>query len=143
LILPRDKNNITGSSEQIIQGEKMSVFNQQGQTVNTQYNAAGDINFSSVQNSTEFVAELIKLRNEFSKVAQEEAIDAEIVTDTEYQLTKAIQQAEKAQPDKGIISNHLEKAKQLVDSLDTSIKIVKTVGPYIAMAIEHLDKIFG
>jgi AbiTii len=138
-----DRNNIGSSGEQIILGDNMTVFDQRGQNVQTQYNAAGDINFSSVQNSVEFVAELRKLKDEFSKVAKEEAIDAEVVTDTEYQLTKAIQQAEKAQPDKGIISNHLEKAKQLVGSLDTSIKIVKTVGPYISMAIEHLDKIFG
>jgi AbiTii len=137
------KHQIIGSSNHTTQGDNMSVFDQRGQNVQTQYNAAGDINFSSVQNSTEFVAELIKLRNEFSKVAQEESIDAEIVTDTEYQLTKAIQQSEKAQPDKGVISNHLENAKKMVDGIDTSIKIVKTFGPYIDMAIEQIYKVYG
>jgi AbiTii len=133
------KTQVIGLSEHTTQGENMSVFNQQGQTVNTQYNAAGDINFSSIQNSTEFVAELIKLKNEFSKVAQEEAINAEIVTDTEYQLTKAIQQAEKPEPNKEKIIGHLETAKQIVDGVETLAKI----GTGLYGAIEIVKVILG
>ena len=117
----------------------MSVFDQRGQNVNTQHNALGDINFNSVQNSSDFVTELRTLKDEFSKVAQEEAIDAEIVTDTEYQLTKAIQQAEKLEPNKESILTHLENAKKLVDSVDTAIK----VGGWLTAAIELAHKIFG
>jgi AbiTii len=133
------KHQIIGSSNHTTQGDNMSVFDQRGQNVQTQYNAAGDINFSSIQNSTEFVAELIKLKNEFSKVAQEEAIDAEIVTDTEYQLTKAIQQAEKPEPNKEKIIGHLETAKQIVDGVETLAKI----GTGLYGAIEIVKVILG
>ena len=61
-----------------MQGDNMSDFDQRNQKVNTQYIAAGDINFNSVQNSSDFVAELQKLKSEFSRFAEEEAIDAEI-----------------------------------------------------------------
>ena len=115
------------------------VFDQRNQKLNTQYNAAGDINFNSVQNSSEFVAELQKLKSEFLRVAQEEAIDAEIVTDVEYQLTKATQHAEKPEPDKGIVLKHLENAKQLVGGIQTAIKIAG----YLTSAIAIAKGIFG
>lgn len=133
------KHQIVSSSNSIMKGDNMSVFDQRNQKVNTQYNAAGDINFNSVQNSSEFVAELQKLKSEFSRFAEEEAIDAEILTDTEYQLTKAIQQAEKPEPNKGIILKHLENAKQLVEGVETGIKIVT----YLTTAIEIAKVIFG
>ena len=133
------KHQIVGSSNSINQGDNMTVFDQRDQKVNTQYNAAGDINFNSAQNSNEFVAELQKLKDEFLRVAQEEAIDAEIVTDAEYQLTKAIQQAEKPEPNKLTILSHLENAKQLVDGVETGVKIAT----YLTTAIEIAKAIFG
>lgn len=133
------KHQIVSSSNSIIQGDNMSIFDQRDQKVSTQYNAAGNINFNSVQNSGEFVAELKKLKSEFLRVAKEEAIDAEIVTDVEYQLTKATQQAEKSEPDKGMVLTYLENAKQLVDGVETAIK----VGTALTAAIEIARTIFG
>lgn len=133
------KHQIVSSSNSTMQGDNMSVFDQRNQKVNTQYNVAGDINFNSATNSFEFVAELQKLKSEFLRVAQEEAIDAEIVTDVEYQLNKATQQAEKPKPDKGIVLKHLENAKQLVGGVETAIKIAG----YLTTAIAIAKGIFG
>ena len=85
--------------------------------MNYQYNAAGDINFELVQNRVELVAELEKLKSELSKASSAGAIDAEIVTDAEYQITKAIQQAQKPQPDKKTIVDHLNSAKKFIDGV--------------------------
>lgn len=48
----------------------MAVFDQRGQQVNYQYNAAGDINLDFVQNQTQLVEELGKLKAELSKAAE-------------------------------------------------------------------------
>ncbi len=117
----------------------MSVFDQRNQKVNTQYNAAGDINFNAVQNSTDFVTELQKLKAELLKVAEEEAIDGEIVTDAEYQITKAIQQSQKAEPNKETILDHLKNAKQLIDGVTTTTALVSA----LVKAAEVAQTIFG
>ncbi|HLM62085.1 MAG TPA: hypothetical protein VK308_14865, partial [Pyrinomonadaceae bacterium] len=98
------------------------------------YNAAGDINFNNVQNSVDFFVELKKLKAELARVAEEEAIDAEIVTDADYQLTKAIQQAEKEQPNKTTIIEHLNNAKGYLDGVATLAKVATAVAGAIAAA---------
>lgn len=118
------KHNIISSTDSFTQGENMTVFDQRHQKVDTQYNAAGDINFNNVQDSSQFIAELQKLKAEFTRIAEEEAIDGEIVTDAEYQLTKAIQQAQKPEPDKKTITDHLKTAKQLVEGVVTTAGFV-------------------
>jgi hypothetical protein len=118
----------------INQGDNMAVFDQRNQKVNTQYNAAGDINFNAVQDKSEFIAELEKLKVEFLKVAKQEAIDGEIVTDAEYQLTKAIQQAQKTEPQKTTIIEHLKNAKQLVDGVTATTGLLTALTKAIEMA---------
>jgi hypothetical protein len=112
-----DAYGIVSSAQTVSQGGNMTVFDQRDQNVNYQYNAAGDINFESVQNRIELVAELKKLKSELSKASSAGAIDAEIVTDAEYQITKAIQQAQKPQPDKKTIVDHLNNAKKFIDGV--------------------------
>ena len=43
----------------------MAIFDQRGQRVTYQYNAAGDINFGAVQNRMDLVGELGKLQREW------------------------------------------------------------------------------
>lgn len=123
-----------GVTETTIQTEVMTTFNQQGQNVGTQYNAGGDINFGDVKDKVDFVKELNKLRAELSRVAVEDAIDAEIITDADYQLTKAIQQAEKDAPDKSKLLLHLESAKGYMDGITSLLKLAAAVGAAITTA---------
>ncbi len=127
-------HSIVSSSNSTVQGDNMSVFDQRNQQVNTQYNAAGDINFSSVQNSVDFVNELKKLKVELARMAEEEIVDGEIVTDADYQLTKAIQLAEKDQPNKTSILEHLNNAKSYLEGVATLAKVAIAVGSAIAAA---------
>ena len=54
----------------------MSVFDMRGQKVIYQYNEAHNINFGNVQNRTDLIGELEKLKNEISKAGEAEIIDA-------------------------------------------------------------------
>ena len=92
----------------------MSVFDQRGQKVTYQYNAAGNINFGNVKNRVDLVEELEKLKVEISKAKDAKAIDAETVTDVQYQLQKAVDQAQKPEPNKNAILEHLDKAKDFI-----------------------------
>lgn len=102
----------------IAQGGTMSVFDQRNQRVEgDQYNAAGDINFNSIQNGLQFAAELEKLQHHLNGVIETEQLDEEIATDTNYHLTKAIQLSKKTQPDKSVILAHLDKVKGFVQGV--------------------------
>ncbi|HSH82145.1 MAG TPA: hypothetical protein VLA19_26765 [Herpetosiphonaceae bacterium] len=120
------------------EGGNVSVFDQRGQNVNYQYNAAGNINFGAVQNSNDLVAELEKLRDEVRKAAMANIIKGEVVEDTEYQLTKAITQAKKPELDKKALVDHLNTAKTLMESAKTAAGLVGG----IVTAIEAVQKIW-
>jgi MFS superfamily sulfate permease-like transporter len=92
----------------------MSVFDQRGQKVTYQYNAAGNINFSAVENRADLVGELEKIKGEVAKARDAEVIDAELATDVNYHITKVVQQANKPEPSKNAILNHINTAKNLI-----------------------------
>lgn len=127
-------HSIVGSSNSTVQGDNMSVFDQRNQQVNTQYNAAGDINFNNVQNPVDFANELKKLKVELARISEDYAIDGEIVTDADYQLTKTIQQAEKEQPSKTSILEHLNNAKGFLEGVAALAKVATAIGSAIAVA---------
>ena len=118
----------------------MSAFNQSNQRVEHQYNynAAGDINFGAVQNPTELVIELEKLKSEITKARDAQAIDAELVTDVQYHVQKAIDQAKKPETNKDIVSSHLGKAKEFLKGLAEAGGIVAG----IVKAIELVQQLF-
>ena len=113
----------------------MSIFDQRGQQVNYQYNAAGNINLGSVQNQAQFVEELGKLKDELSKASEAQVIDAEIFTDADYQMTKAIQKAEKPEPNKKGIMGHLNSAKSILEGVTAASGIVTALNKVIQLSI--------
>ena len=116
----------------------MSTFDQRGQRVNYQYNAAGNINLGSVQNQMQLVEEMEKLKSELSKAAEAQVIDAEIFTDADYQLNKAIQQAKKPQPDKKSVMDHLNSAKSLLEGVTAVNGIITALSQVIQLVIGFL-----
>jgi hypothetical protein len=95
----------------------MAIFDQRGQQVTYQYNAAGDVNFGAVQNRLDLVGELGKLQRELTQARQAGVFDEGVATDAEYQLTKAVQEAKKPAPDKKTMLDHLSHAKTLVEGV--------------------------
>ena len=58
-----------------------------------------------------------KLKAEISKARDSEVIDPEIGTDIQYQIQKAVDQAQKPEANKNTILEHLGKAKDLIKGL--------------------------
>jgi hypothetical protein len=116
----------------------MAMFDQRGQNVTYQYNAAGDINFGAVQNRMDLIGELEKLKTELSRAAAAQVIDAEVVTDAEYQLTGAVQQAKKPEPDKKTILDHINGAKSLIEGVAAAGGMVTA----LVQAAELVQKFF-
>jgi hypothetical protein len=105
-----------GGHATVIDRSRSTAFDQRGQRVAYQYNAAGDINFGAVQNRMDLVGELGKLQRELTQARQAGLFDEGVATDAEYQLTKAVQEAKKPSPTKGTLLDHLNSAKSLVES---------------------------
>jgi hypothetical protein len=116
----------------------MAIFNQRGQQVTYQYNAAGDINFGAVQNRMDLVGELGKLPREVTQARQAGVFDEGVATDAEYQLTKAVQEAKKPAPDKGTVLGHLTNAKTLVEGVAATGGIVTA----LTKAVELVQRFF-
>ncbi len=61
----------------------MTAFDQRGQNVNYQYNAASNINFGAVQNREMLVVELQELKVEIEKATDSGVIGKELATDVQ------------------------------------------------------------
>ncbi|MEM1167704.1 MAG: hypothetical protein AAGJ08_01060 [Cyanobacteria bacterium P01_H01_bin.35] len=116
----------------------MSVFDQRHQNVSYQYNAAGNINFAAVENCANFIEELEKLKAEIPKARDAEIINAEVSTDVQYQIQKAIDQAQKSEPNKGLILGYLSKAKDFVKDVVNASELVTGM----IKAIELAENLF-
>ena len=120
----------------------MATFDQRGQQVTYQYNAAGDINFGAVRNRADAVCELEKLKAEVTKAAEAQVIDAEVATDVEYHLAKAVQQAKKPDPDKPTIVRHLKGAQELVESVAGNVTAASGLAAALAQAAAAVQALF-
>jgi len=117
----------------------MAQFDMRGQKVNNQYVAGHDLNFGTVQNSRDLIAELEHLRQQLSQAKENYNISEEIATDAEYQVTKAIQQVKKPEPDKKTILDYLHTAKSVVEGVASASGLVTT----LVGAIEAVQKLFS
>ncbi len=116
----------------------MATFDQQGQHVNTQYNAAHDINFGSVQTSADLVTELEKLKQQIIQATESGILSEDTATDADYQVTKAIQQAKKPEPEKKTLLDHLTTTKSLLENVAAASGLVTA----LVGAIQVVQKLF-
>jgi hypothetical protein len=109
-----------------------------GQKVTNQYNAGRDINFDAVQNTGDLIAALEHLKQQFSQAKEDHIISEEVATDADYQVTKAIQQAKKPDPDKKTILDYLNTAKELIGGIASMSSLVAV----LVSATEVVQKLF-
>lgn len=119
-----------------------TAFDQRRQKVTTQYNIAGDYNPGLVEDRATAIDELNKLLNEVAQAAQAGVLDEESATDTEYQVKKAMQQAQKSEPDKLTIINHLNQAKEVTIGVAASVAAATGLVTAISQAIQMVQKLF-
>jgi hypothetical protein len=118
----------------------MTQFDMRGQRVKgDQYNAGHDMNLGAVQNTADLITELEKLKFEFANAGRTGILSEETATDAEYQVTKAVQQARKPNPDKKTILDHLNTAQTLIEGVSAASGLVTTV----IGAIQAVQKFFS
>lgn len=121
---------------QVLEGGElnMSTFDQRGQKVAYQYNAAGDINFGNVQNQASFSEELQKLRAEVAKAKESGELSDEDAVDADYHLNKAAIEAKKEGAKGSKIEEYLETAKNILGKVASLGGLVGAVTKAISLA---------
>ncbi len=117
----------------------MAQFDMRGQRVTNQYNAGRDMNFGAVQTPLDLIAELEKLNGQVVQAKEADVLSEETATDAQYQVTKAIQQAKKPDPDKKTIVDHLTTAKALLENITAASGLVTA----LVGAVEVVQKLFS
>jgi hypothetical protein len=96
------------------QGDIMPVFDQRGQSVQYQYNAAGDINIGGVQSVEQLAGEINKLRGEIEKAKSSGIIREEAALEAQYALLEASREAAARKPDRSKFLDQIGKAKDVL-----------------------------
>ena len=117
----------------------MAQFDMRGQRVTKQYNAGRDINFGAVQTSVDLIAQLEQLNGQVAKAQEVGILTEETATDAQYQVTKAIQQVKKPDPDKKTLVDHLTTAKALLENITAASGLVTA----LVGAVEVVQKLFS
>ena len=120
----------------------MTTFDQRGQKVIYQYNAAGDINFESAASKVDVIAELEKLQAELSRAAQAGVLGEDAATDSQYQLKKAIIQAKQPRPEKKSIMDYLLGAKSVIEGAAATAAAAAGLVTALDQAINVVQRIF-
>jgi len=116
----------------------MANFDMRGQRVTHQYNAGRDINFGTVQTPVDLITGLEKLKEQIAQAEQAGILNEETATDAQYQVTKAVQQAKKPDPDKKKIADYLTTAKSILENIAAAGGLVTT----LIGAVEIVTKLF-
>lgn len=104
-----------------------TYFDQKGQNVTYQFNAAGNINFGDVQNKKELVDELRKLLVEVIKATQAGITKEEISVDVESHIRKAEIELRKPEPQKEKVVGHINGAKSLLEGVTAAAELVSAL----------------
>jgi hypothetical protein len=99
------------------EGGSMSVFDQRGQQVQYQFNAAGNISFDAIHDKDGLADELEKLKREIEQAKQSNAVNGDLAVEAEYHLVQATKEARKDVPDKTTFLGHIEKAKGILQNV--------------------------
>jgi len=102
----------------------MTIFDQRNQKVKYQFNAAGNINFGTVQNTASLLIELRKLRSEFDNAIATGIFKKKIALEVNYKLDKVLVAAEEPKPDKKTFEEHLNEVIALIEGVVAATGLV-------------------
>ncbi|MCH8878080.1 MAG: hypothetical protein IIA89_14880 [Chloroflexi bacterium] len=119
------------------EGGSVTVFDQRGQQVQYQFNAAGDIDLSAVKTIEQLSHQLDSLRTEIQAAKEADVIPEEVALEAEYHVLQAGKEANADDPDKSIILDHIGRAKEILGDLVAAAGLVKA----IAEAAEVVSRI--
>ncbi len=128
----------SGGSTTVHDESRNTMFDQRGQQVDTQYNIAGDYNPADVQDRANAVAELRKLLAEIDRTETAGLLDADVATDATYQIKKALNQAEKPEPDRNSILDHLTAATEMITAVSGTVGLATA----LIQAMQMVQRLF-
>lgn len=116
------------------QGDQMTtIFDQKGQQVNNQYNAAGDININ-VNNKDDLINELGNIRSELERVKNTQNLSPDLAVEVEFNILQAKKEAQKTKPKQSVFVEHIKKAKELLSDVAAVAGIVSALSKIIEAA---------
>lgn len=112
----------------------MAIFDQRGQKVNNQYNAAHDINFNQGMKKEEFLDELNRLKSAIEQLANSPTeIPQENIAEASEAVDRSTTEAKKETPNKKILEANLGKAQLLLNDFAAAVNVVAALGKAIAI----------
>ena len=135
-------STIAGGNVSNVQSGNTTTFDQRGQTVEYQYNSAGDINFAAVQDRAALIEQLEKLQGEIAKALAAQALDEDAATDADYNIKKAAQQAKKPDADGKSIGHYLTQAKNIVERAAVGAAAAGGLVTALTQAIDVVQRLF-
>lgn len=117
----------------------MTLFDQRGQQVQYQFNAAGNINIELVQSAAQLVTEISKLREEIDRAKQLGVVSGDIATEAQYHLLEASREATKKQPKKSTMLEKINKTKELVKEVSSLAGLIVS----LTKLAEVIEKLFN
>jgi hypothetical protein len=94
-----------------------TTFDQRGQTVTHQYNAAGNINVGAIHSREDFVAQLGLLKAELKKASDASLIDELTESRLKTLILEALAESKKSQPEKSSVVSYLNKAAEGISTI--------------------------
>ncbi len=109
------------------EGGPVTVFDQRGQSIQYQFNAAGDINLSSVNTIEDFSQQLKSIMDEIQSAKKAKVISEESAIEAEYHILQANKEVEADDSNKGIILDHIGRAKDILIDMAAAVGLVKAI----------------
>jgi hypothetical protein len=116
-------------------GGNVTTFDQRGQQVNYQYNAAGNVNIGIVQDKDSLIEQVEKLKDEVEQAKQHGALSEDAAVEAKCHLLQATKEARQENPDKGSFLENIAKAKDslqgvaaLANIISALVKIAEVAG---------------
>jgi hypothetical protein len=116
------------------QGGTMPVFDQRGQHVQFQFNAAGDISLEGLQTLDQLREVIGKLRSEIDRAKQSGALPEDIAVEAQYNLLEASREAASTKPDMSKFMERVSKAKDLLKDIATIGGLATTLAEVVKIA---------
>jgi hypothetical protein len=109
------------------QGGTVTAFDQRGQHVQYQFNAAGNINIERIQSMGELVKEIEKLRGEIDQAKKAGAVSEATAIEAQYHLLEAAREAASENPNKSTMLEKIGKAKDLLKDISSLAGLVTSL----------------
>jgi hypothetical protein len=116
-----------------------TIFDQRGQQVKYQYNAAGNINLGPIQDFADLVSQLDLLKQELSKARDSQVISELTESKAKTPLLEAIEEAKNSAPDKTSLLSYLGQVKDCLKGVSAIGGIVDAV----SKAYEWVESTIG